>query len=100
DVDLLFVTPYKQTPWGESLIETVLYCLWDLRLKVGHSARTVDDCLRLARGDTSIRTSLLEHRFVWGAEPLAERLDERLWTELFEGTGPEFVELKLAERAT
>ena len=46
DVDLLFVTPYKQTPWGESLIESVLYCLWDLRLKVGHSVRTIDDCLR------------------------------------------------------
>ena len=48
DVDLLFVTPYKQTPWGESLIESVLYILWDLRLKVGHAVRTVDDCLRLA----------------------------------------------------
>ena len=50
DVDLLFVTPYKQTPWGESLIESVLYCLWDLRLKVGHSVRTVDDCLRQGAG--------------------------------------------------
>ena len=49
DVDLLFVTPYKQTPWGESLIESVLYCLWDLRLKVGQAVRTVDECLRQAR---------------------------------------------------
>ena len=49
DVDLLFLTPYKQTAWGESLIESVLYCLWDLQLKVGHAIRTVDDCLRLAR---------------------------------------------------
>ena len=64
DVDLLFVTPYKQTPWGESLIESVLYCLWDLRLKVGHAARTVDDCLRFARADPTIRTSLLEHRYL------------------------------------
>ena len=60
DVDLLFITPYKQTPWGESLIESVLYCLWDLRLKVGHSARTVDDCLRFAKADPTIRTSMLE----------------------------------------
>ena len=66
DVDLLFLTPYKQTPWGESLIESVLYCLWDLRLKVGHAVRTVDDCLRLARSDVTIRTSLLEHRYLWG----------------------------------
>ena len=99
DVDLLFVTPYKQTPWGESLIESVLYCLWDLRLKVGHAARTVDDCLRFARTDPTIRTSLLEHRYVWGDRALAQRLDDRLWSELFAGTGPQFVEMKLAERA-
>ena len=99
DIDLLFLTPYKQTPWGESLIESVLYVLWDLRLKVGHSTRTVDDCLRLARQDVSIRTSLLENRFIWGDRALADSLDRRLWSELFDATGPQFVELKLAERA-
>ena len=99
DVDLLFITPYKQTPWGESLIESVLYCLWDLRLKVGQAVRTVDECLRLARADVTIRTSLLEHRHLWGDDALAERLGARLWSELFDATGPEFVELKLAERA-
>ncbi len=99
DVDLLFITPYKQTPWGESLIESVLYCLWDLRLKVGHSVRTIDDCLRLARSDVTIRTSLLEHRYLWGDPGLAHRLGTRLWSELFDNSGPEFVELKLAERA-
>ncbi|MFO1142667.1 MAG: [protein-PII] uridylyltransferase [Amaricoccus sp.] len=98
DVDLLFLTPYKQTPWGESLIESVLYCLWDLRLKVGHAVRTVDDCLRLGRSDVTIRTSLLEHRHLWGDTALSHRLEARLWSELFANTGPEFVELKLAER--
>ncbi len=99
DIDLLFLTPYKQTAWGESLIESVLYCLWDLRLKVGHSVRTVDDCLRLARSDITIRTALLEHRYVWGDRAMAETLDARLWSDLFDGSGPEFVEAKLAERA-
>jgi len=99
DVDLLFVTPYKQTPWGESLIESVLYCLWDLRLKVGHAARTTDDCLRFAKADPTIRTSLLEHRYLWGDGALAQRVDDRLWGELFTATGPQFVEMKLAERA-
>jgi len=99
DVDLLFLTPYKQTAWGESLIESVLYCLWDLRLKVGHAVRTVDDCLRLARGDVTIRTSLLENRYLWGDRGLAYSLDARLWTELFVSSGPEYVEMKLRERA-
>ena len=98
DVDLLFLTPYKQTPWGESLIESALYCLWDLRLKVGHSVRTIDDCLRYARSDVTVRTSLLEHRYLWGDATLAHRLRGKLW-DYFGTTGPEFIELKLAERA-
>ncbi len=99
DVDLLFVTPYKQTAWGESLIESLLYCLWDLRLKVGHAVRTVDDCLRQARSDITIRTSLLEQRYIWGDQALARTVADRLWTEVFQNSGPEFVEMKLAERA-
>jgi [protein-PII] uridylyltransferase len=99
DVDLLFLTPYKQTAWTESMIESVLYTLWDLRMKVGQSVRTVTDCLRLARGDVTVRTSLLEHRILWGDAALGAELHERLWRELFDKTGPEFVEMKLAERA-
>ena len=98
DVDLLFLTHWKQTPWVESLVESVLYLLWDLRLKVGHSTRTADDCLRLARSDVTIRTSLLEQRFISGDKRLAEDLQDRLWDELFSRTGPEFVEAKLDER--
>lgn len=100
DIDLLFLTPYKQTAWGESIIESMLYTLWDLRLKVGHATRTVDDCIRLGREDYTIRTALLEHRYICGDEALAEELDTRLWAELFEGTASEFIEAKLAERAT
>lgn len=99
DVDLLFLTPYKVTGWAESLIESMLYMLWDLKLKVGHATRTVDDCLRLARDDITIRTALLERRFLAGHEPLARDLRTRLWLELFRETGPEFIEAKLAERS-
>ena len=99
DVDLLFLTPWKVTPWAESVIESLLYMLWDLKLKVGHASRTVKDCLRLGREDITIRTGLLEHRFVAGHQPLAVELDERLWAELFRNTGPAFIEAKLAERA-
>jgi [protein-PII] uridylyltransferase len=99
DVDLLFLTPWKVTPWAESVIESMLYILWDLKLKVGHSSRTVKDCLRLAREDITIRTALLEHRFITGNAALAQDLDNRLWTDLFKSTGPEFIDAKLAERA-
>lgn len=98
DLDLLFLTPYKITAWAESVIESMLYMLWDLRLKVGHSARTIDDCLRLGGEDFTIRTALLEQRAVCGDEELAAQLTDRLWTELFQDTLPEFIEAKLAER--
>ncbi|MCW9042152.1 MAG: [protein-PII] uridylyltransferase [Pseudopelagicola sp.] len=98
DVDLLFLTPYKITPWAESVIETMLYILWDLRLKVGHASRTVKDCLRLGAEDFTIRTALLENRFLRGHAPLDDELNTRLEKELFEGTEREFIEAKLNER--
>jgi [protein-PII] uridylyltransferase len=99
DVDLLFLTPWKITPWAESVIESMLYMLWDLKLKVGHASRTVADCIRLGREDITIRTALLEHRFIAGDASLASELNERLWSDLFRNSGPEFIEAKLAERA-
>jgi len=98
DVDLLFLTPYKITPWAESVIETMLYMLWDLRLKVGHASRTVKDCLRLGSEDFTIRTAMMEHRLICGEAALANELDQKLWNELFIGTEREFVQAKLQER--
>ena len=98
DVDLLFLTPYKQTAWGENVIESILYILWDLGLKVGHSVRNVEESLRLARSDITIRTALLENRFISGEVELAQELNRRLWKEVFENTGSEFISGKLDER--
>ncbi|MFX0545226.1 [protein-PII] uridylyltransferase [Roseovarius sp. S1116L3] len=100
DVDLLFLTPYKITGWAESVIESMLYILWDLRLKVGHSSRTIRDCLRLGTDDFTIRTALLEHRWLTGDAELAGDLHHRLWNDLFSGTEREFTEAKLEERET
>ena len=98
DVDLLFLTPYKMTPWSENVIETVLYLLWDLKLKVGHSSRSIKDCLRLGSDDYTIRTAMLEHRFVCGDINLASQLNEKLWRNLFSGTAKDFISAKLIER--
>ena len=47
--------------------------LWDLGLKVGHATRNVDECLRLSRTDITIRTAILEARFLWGEQKLYAR---------------------------
>ena len=98
DVDLLFLTPYKVTPWAESVVESMLYILWDLHLKVGHATRTVKDCIRLGKEDFTIRTALLEHRHIAGDALLTMRLSDRLWNDLFRNSAAEFIDAKLAER--
>ncbi len=98
DVDLLFLTPYKITAWAESVIESMLYILWDLRLKVGHSSRTIKDCLRLGGEDFTIRTAMLEQRYLAGDTALGDELKTRLRDELFKGTERQFIEAKLQER--
>lgn len=100
DVDLLFVTPWKMTPAVENVIESTLYMLWDLHMKVGHASRTVKECLRLGRQDITIRTSLLEMRFLAGDAPVGEELQTALRQQLFDGSVGEFIEAKLDERGT
>ena len=72
--------------------------LWDIKLKIGHATRSVDECVSLGKEDLTIRTSLLECRYLAGSKTLSNKLDKRLWKELFRKTGPEFVEQKLIER--
>jgi len=98
DIDLLFLTPWKQTAWGEQVIETMLHLLWDLGLKVGHATRSLDDMVRMARADVTIRTALLESRFVWGDQHLFEEANARFRREVVAGTARTFTAEKLAER--
>ena len=98
DVDLLFLLPYKQTPHTEQVVEYLLYLLWDLGLKVGQATRSVSECLRYAKADLTIRTALLEARYVWGEQALYPELKTRFESEILRGTAAQFVEAKLAER--
>jgi [protein-PII] uridylyltransferase len=98
DVDLLFLLPYKRTPHTEQVVEYLLYLLWDLRLKVGQATRSVDECLRYAKSDLTIRTALLEARYIWGDQDLFGELKSRFDNEVVRGTAVQFIEQKLAER--
>lgn len=98
DIDLMFLLPYKLTPWCECVVEYVLYMLWDMRLKVGHATRDVEECIKLARSDMTIRTSLLEARPIWGNETLFETFRQRFNREVVRHTAREFIAAKLSER--
>ncbi len=98
DLDLLFLRPYKQTPFSESVTEYLLYVLWDLGLKVGQSSRNLDECIKLARQDYTIQTALLEARCVAGDESLAGDLSARYRKDVAERGHAEFIAAKLKER--
>jgi [protein-PII] uridylyltransferase len=98
DIDLLFLLPYKQTAWGESIAETILYCLWDMGLKVGHATRSIDECIRQAKADMTIRTALLEARFLLGERKLFDDMSARFTKDVAQNSARDFVTAKLAER--
>ena len=98
DIDLLFLLPYKRTAASESFVEYILYMLWDLGLKVGHATRSINDCVVQAQKDMTVRTAMLENRFLWGAPPLYEDFRTAFQTKVMRGTARQFVVAKLAER--
>src|SRR5262244_2961545 len=98
DIDLLFLLPYKRTAWSEQIAEAILYCLWDMGLKVGHATRSVNECIRQSKADMTIRTAILEARFLLGERKLYDELMVRFDKEVVQGTAAEFVAAKLAER--
>jgi [protein-PII] uridylyltransferase len=98
DIDLLFLLPYKQTAWGESVAEYMLYLLWDLGFKVGHATRTIDQCVRLSHSDMTIRTALLDARLILGDEALYADFEHRFRKEVLEANARPFIEAKLAEQ--
>ena len=98
DIDLLFLCPYKRTPHVEQISEFLLYKLWDLGLKVGQSVRSTSETIKLAQGDLTVQTGLLEARLLWGSAPLFAQLQKTYEREIVAGRGPAFAEAKLAER--
>ena len=98
DIDLLILLPYKQTAWGESLLEFILYTLWDLGFKVGHATRTVKQCVMTALEDYTIRTAMLDSRMLCGDEELYGKFDDSFTAQVIKGRSKEFIEAKLEER--
>ncbi|MEL6686485.1 MAG: [protein-PII] uridylyltransferase [Pseudomonadota bacterium] len=99
DLDLLFLTNDKKiSAHVERLTEFVLYLLWDLGLKVGHSVRTVDQSIRLAKEDQTILTALLDLRYLAGDQPLADELHTAFRHDVTKGSGRAYISTKLAER--
>ncbi|MET3853254.1 [protein-PII] uridylyltransferase [Rhizobium sp. OAE497] len=98
DIDLLFLFLPKPGEETHKAVEFMLYILWDMGFKVGHATRTVEECIALSKSDMTIRTAILEMRYICGLQSLETDLEARFDKEIVTGTGPEFIAAKLAER--
>ena len=99
DIDLLFLTPNDASKDAQAAVEFMLYILWDLGLKVGHATRSIEDCLREARGDITVRTSLLDARHVTGDGAVFEQFRDAFRAACVEAGVGKFIAAKQAERA-
>ena len=98
DVDIAFLTPYKRTAWSEQVVEAILYLLWDLGFKVGQSSRSLDEMVKMSKEDLTIRTAMLEARFIWGDREVFDEAMVRFQHEVVAGSEADFVREKMAER--
>jgi [protein-PII] uridylyltransferase len=99
DIDLLFLTAEKPSQHTLQLVEYVLYFLWDLGLKVGHATRSIEDCLVEGGKDTTIRTALLDARYLAGDASLFAVFHQRFRQACKEAGVAEYIAAKQAERA-
>lgn len=99
DLDLLFLRPTKATPRSEKVVEFVLYVLWDLGVKVGQAVRSVEECLTLSKTDMTVRTTLLEARWLAGDQALANLMMGRFQDMVAKSDPRPFIAAKLEERA-
>src|SRR5438046_1048327 len=98
DIDLMVVYDRTMSPYVQRMMQELLYSLWDLGLHVGHSLRSLDDCVAMARTDFPSRTSMQEARFLAGDRRLFARFQRVLRENVFRRDFAKFLETTLAER--
>lgn len=98
DIDLLFLLDGRGGESRDVRISSLLRFLWDLNLDLGHSTRTMEECILAAEEDSLLATSLLESRFLAGDEEVCRDFETRYAAWLREGAGRHIAMRKIEER--
>src|SRR5207237_842661 len=104
DIDIMFlhggelVAHTKPKPYMAALMDGLLYTLWDVGLKVGHSVRSVEDCAGIAEADMQSKTSLIEARMVTGDKDLFERMERVVLAKCVRGHENEYIAARIADQ--
>ena len=105
DIDIMFlhendmVSDGRPRPALAALVDGLLYTLWDLGFKVGHSVRSVEDCIKVANNDMQSKTSLIEARVISGDEALFDRFQRNLLAKCVIGYENEYINARLQDQA-
>ncbi len=78
DIDLMVLIEQQEFASALTTVQPFIRFLWDTGLEVGHSVRSIGDCIKQARSDITVMTNLLESRFCAGNESLLEQLNHKL----------------------
>ncbi|HEU0265089.1 MAG TPA: [protein-PII] uridylyltransferase [Geobacterales bacterium] len=97
DIDLMFLHGGKEPAFVEEIAQKVLYFLWDLRLDVGYSVRTIADCVTMSFSDSTVRTALLDSRYLIGSHLLYQEFTKVLTGQIMAKGSDSFIRDKLEE---
>jgi [protein-PII] uridylyltransferase len=106
DIDIMFLHDTELTAGGKAkpqlgaLTDGLLYTLWDLGMKVGHSVRTVEDCVKVANSDMQSKTSLIEARLVTGSKELFDRMRAVVVAKCVRGFEDAYIQARITDQAT
>ena len=105
DIDFMFLhsrqvaAGIRPLPHLSRIIDGMLYPLWDIGLKIGHSVRSIEDCVKVANSDMQSKTSLIEARLIAGDEALFKRFQKTLVSKCVIGHEQEYIAMRLADQA-
>jgi [protein-PII] uridylyltransferase len=98
DVDILFLYGQKIYPSDQDFIEKTICLLWDIKLQVGHSCRSINDCVNMAKVDLTVKTALLEARYLLGSQEVFAAFHRTLQKEIIEKGVKDFIRQKIEEQ--
>jgi len=81
DIDLMILLKDEENQKTKDLLEKCLMLLWDVRLEIGHSVRTIEECIDESTKDITVATNIMESRLLAGSEPLFDEMKEKTSAE-------------------
>ncbi|RQW84732.1 MAG: [protein-PII] uridylyltransferase, partial [Geobacter sp.] len=97
DIDIMFLHNGKDSRRVEDIAQKILYFLWDLRLDVGYAVRTSQDCLEMSNSDMTVKTALLDTRYICGNKTLLKDLQKTVLAQTMTKGSDSFIRQKVAE---